>query len=169
VNFNLSYQPPDTRDSAANPWPQWPKVFTVEYGHGEAAHKLGKEPRQYNIQTKEFLLDEKTKCVTGIKTNTVVWKQRPGTVGRAGMDMIEKANSTHVFPADLVLIAIGYSGVENSFGVKIENGKYDTATYATSTRGIFAAGDCRRGQSLIVWAIREGREAADQIHSYLQQ
>ena len=169
LNFNFSYQPPSSRDGLANPWPQYPKVFTVEYGHSEASHHMsGKEPRRYNVKTKAFLSDENGH-LTGIETSSVVWKQRPGTIGRSGMDIIDKADSTFVYPADLVLIAIGYSGVDENFGIRTINGNtFDAPFYHTDMKGVFAAGDCRRGQSLIVWAIREGREAAEEIHSYLQ-
>eukprot|EP00339_Tiarina_fusa_P025837 CAMPEP_0117011176 /NCGR_PEP_ID=MMETSP0472-20121206/9660_1 /TAXON_ID=693140 ORGANISM="Tiarina fusus, Strain LIS" /NCGR_SAMPLE_ID=MMETSP0472 /ASSEMBLY_ACC=CAM_ASM_000603 /LENGTH=1357 /DNA_ID=CAMNT_0004713891 /DNA_START=278 /DNA_END=4348 /DNA_ORIENTATION=+ len=131
LNFNLSYQPPPQRDDLANPWPEWPKVFSVEYGHSEAKFHTGNEVRKYNVLTKAFEFDSKTNCVTGIATNNVVWKQRPGTIGRAGMDMREKEGSSHVYPADLVLIAIGYSGAEESFGLKMNGGVFEAPSYKT--------------------------------------
>lgn len=158
---------PTTRTSD-NMWPSYPNVFSLEYAYEEAEAKFGSDPRQYSIQTKKIVADEqgnvkelhtiqmeKIKGEDGI----IIFKEIPGT---------EK-----VWPAQFVFIAIGFEGTEQplltQFGVDTVNQRIDAVygEYRTNVEGVFAAGDARRGQSLIVWAINEGREVAREVNSYL--
>ncbi|KAJ3033455.1 glutamate synthase [NADH] [Rhizophlyctis rosea] len=164
VNFELLPQPPTTR-AKDNPWPQYPRVFKVDYGHGEAEVVLGKDPREYCILTKEFVSDGNGK-VKGINTVRVEWTKNE----KGQWAMKEVAGSEHFFQADLVLLAMGFLGPEKDLvsqcGVKQDprsNIETPKGSYATSVPGVYAAGDCRRGQSLIVWGINEGRQAAREI------
>jgi glutamate synthase (NADPH/NADH) small chain len=168
VNFELLDRPPESR-AADNPWPQWPRIFRSDYGHEEAAQKFGHDPRVYNILSKEFIDDGKGN-VTGIKTVRVSWKFENGK-----MSMTEIPGSEEVIGADLVLLAMGFLGPEHYvaelLGIETDprsNYKAEHGRFATSIPGVFAAGDCRRGQSLVVWAINEGRGAARAIDIYLR-
>lgn len=168
VNFELLAQPPDER-SPDNPWPQWPLVYRVDYGHAESAALFGKDPREYGIVSKEFFGDGKGR-VKGVKTVRVEWtKGNDGTV-----NMREVSGTEEEWGADLILLAMGFLGPEQTLVTQLgletdkrSNFKAEFGRYATAVEGVFAAGDCRRGQSLVVWAIREGREAAREIDRYL--
>ena len=169
VNFELLPQPPETR-AADNPWPQWPRVFRVDYGHEEAVEKFGNDPRQYQILSKEFL-DDGAGNVAGIRTVRVQWQPN----GSGGSEMLEVPNSEEIVSAQLVLLAMGFVGPEpylaKALGVNLDqrsNFAAEHGPFATNLPGVFAAGDCRRGQSLVVWAINEGRGAARAIDVYLQ-
>ena len=168
VNFELLDKPPQDRASD-NPWPQWPKTFRVDYGHEEAEEKFGSDPREYCILSKEFIDDGKG-SVTGIKTVRVQWIKKDGR-----MTMEEVVGSEEVIGADLVLLAMGFLGPEHAvsklLGIELDprsNYKAEHGKFTTNVPGVFAAGDCRRGQSLVVWAINEGRGAARAIDMYLQ-
>ena len=168
VNFELLDKPPQDR-AADNPWPQWPKTFRIDYGHEEAEEKFGNDPREYCILSKEFIDDGKGNVI-GIKTVRVQWIKKDGR-----MTMEEVVGSEEVIDADLVLLAMGFLGPENTvselLGIELDprsNYKAEHGKFETNIRGIFAAGDCRRGQSLVVWAINEGRGAARAIEIYLQ-
>jgi glutamate synthase (NADPH/NADH) small chain len=168
VNFELLPQPPEKRP-AGNPWPEWPLILRTDYGHEEAIHKFGCDPRTYGIVTKEFV-DDGNGNVKGIKTALVEWSKSKD--GR--MQMKEVEGSEQFYEADLVLLAMGFVGPETYISEPVgldldERGNYkaEYGDYATSTPGIFAAGDCRRGQSLVVWGINEGRGAARAIDAYL--
>jgi len=168
VNLEIVSRPPNER-AAANPWPQWPLVFRTDYGHAEAAAKFGADPRQFAVETVEFVADNNWN-LTGLCTTQVDWsKDRPGF---APFTRIEGSEKT--IPADLVFLALGFLGPEpvitEQFGLETgprTNILANTSDYETSQPGIFAAGDCRRGQSLVVWAIREGRQAAEVCAQYL--
>ncbi len=169
VNFELLDRPPEERASD-NPWPQWPRVFRVDYGHEEAAAKFGQDPREYCVLSKEFL-DDGQGNVKGIRAVHVQWTK--GADGRFQME--EVAGSEHIVDADLVLLAMGFLGPEQylaeALGLETDNRSNYAAEhgkFTTSLNGVFAAGDCRRGQSLVVWAINEGRGAARAIDIYLQ-
>jgi glutamate synthase (NADPH/NADH) small chain len=169
VNFELLDRPPDDR-AEDNPWPQWPRIFRVDYGHEEAAAKFGADPREYCILSKEFL-DDGHGRVRGIRTVRVQWNKDES--GR--MQMSEVPGSEQVIEADLVLLAMGFLGPEHysvePLGLQLDARSNYQATHGqflTSLPGLFAAGDCRRGQSLVVWAINEGRGAARAIDIYLQ-
>jgi NAD(P)H-dependent glutamate synthase small subunit len=170
VNFELLDQPPAER-AANNPWPQWPRVFRVDYSHAEWQAKTGEDPRAYNVLTKEFIGENGR--VTGVKTVQVDWT-RPGE----GAPFCEVPGTEKIWPADLVLLATGFVGPElelsDMLGISLDEPRRGWQTFAaahgeftTNVPGVFAAGDCRRGQSLVVWAINEGRGAARAIDLYL--
>jgi glutamate synthase (NADPH/NADH) small chain len=150
--------------NAKNPWPEWPKTFKTDYGQEEAIELYGKDPRNFCLTTKKIDCDDKGN-VKALHTVDVDWstgamKEIPGT---------EK-----VWPAQLVLIAMGFLGPEDKIirdltlnQDKRSNIEAAEGAYRTSVEGIFAAGDARRGQSLVVWAIKEGRDAAVSCDMYL--
>ncbi|MCE9545842.1 MAG: glutamate synthase subunit beta [Planctomycetia bacterium] len=167
VNFELLPQPPRER-AADNPWPQWPKILRSDYGHEEIAAKFGQDPRTYAILSKEFLGDDKGH-VRGIRTVHVEWKVVDGK-----FKMDEVPGSEQEWKANLVLLAMGFLGPEHylaeSLGVAVDprtNYQAEHGRFTTSLPGVFAAGDCRRGQSLVVWAINEGRGAARAVDEFL--
>jgi glutamate synthase (NADPH/NADH) small chain len=167
VQFEILPMPPLTR-APDNPWPQWPKVYKLDYGQEEAAAIFGKDPREYLIQTKKFVGDG-SGHVKELHTIRVEWVKDNGrTIPR------EIPGTERVFPAQLVLLALGFLGPENQLldqlGVEKDprsNAKAEHGKFATNVPGVFAAGDMRRGQSLVVWAINEGRGAARECDRYL--
>jgi glutamate synthase (NADPH/NADH) small chain len=168
VNFEIVPEPPEQR-TASNPWPQWPRIFRVDYGHAEAAAKFGDDPREFCISTSEFIADENGH-VKGLRTVEVDWSKPV----EGGAPFSTVPGSEREFQADLVLLAMGFLGPESTvaeqLGVELDprsNYKAEYGRYETNVEGIFAAGDCRRGQSLIVWAINEGREAARECDRWL--
>ncbi|KAI8586136.1 hypothetical protein BDZ88DRAFT_311821 [Geranomyces variabilis] len=171
VNFELLPQPPAKR-ARDNPWPTFPRVFKVDYGHAEVAVHHGRDPREYCVLTKEFVSDGNGH-VKGINTIRVEWTRDESKGGAWAMR--EVPGSDRFFPADLVLIAMGFLGPEKevveSLAVRQDARTSNVVTpkgsYATNIPGVFAAGDVRRGQSLIVWGINEGRQAAREIDVYL--
>ena len=160
LNFEIMPElPKDRADN--NPWPLFPRIHKVDYGHEESIEVLGKDPREYSISGKEFLRDDSGKLI-GIKTIMVdsAFKEIKGT---------EKT-----WKADLILLAMGFLGPENYINQEVDidldersNFKADHNIHKTSHPKVFAAGDCRRGQSLVVWAINEGRAAAREIDKEL--
>ncbi|TLS28874.1 hypothetical protein PpBr36_01824 [Pyricularia pennisetigena] len=169
INFELLPQPPPERAND-NPWPQWPRIYRVDYGHSEVRQHMGKDPREYCIMSEEFVDDGSGK-VKGINTVRVEWTKSAS----GGWDMKKVEGSQQFFPADLVLLSMGFLGPEaRVLGDDIEkdarkNVKTAPGKYSTNMEGVFAAGDCRRGQSLIVWGINEGRQAAREIDLYLEK
>ncbi|KAK2072945.1 hypothetical protein P8C59_007264 [Phyllachora maydis] len=169
VNFELLPQPPPER-AVDNPWPQWPRIYRVDYGHTEVQQHLGKDPREYCIKSNEFVDDGSGK-VKGITTARVEWARS----ATGGWDMKTVEGSEQFFQADLVLLSMGFLGPEERvLGSEIEkdarkNVKTPPGKYCTNVEGVFAAGDCRRGQSLIVWGINEGRQAAREVDLYLMR
>jgi glutamate synthase (NADPH) small chain len=169
VNFELLPKPPAER-APDNPWPTWPRIFRVDYGHAEASAVFGRDPREYCLLTKEFV-DDGAGNVAGVRTVEVEWT-RDEEDGQWKMG--EVPDSEKVWPADLVLLSMGFVSPEHylseAAGVELDGrGNYaaDYGKYATGTAKVFAAGDCRRGQSLVVWAINEGRGAAREIDRFL--
>ncbi|KAI9221816.1 hypothetical protein BC828DRAFT_404594 [Blastocladiella britannica] len=172
VNFELLPPPPPTR-AADNPWPEFPRTFKVDYGHAEVAAIHGRDPRQYQILTTEFVSDGAGN-VRGVNTVQVEWTRDPAS-GRWSMKQV--AGSHGFVACDVVLLSMGFVGPEvtllEQLGVAlagtapVRSIAADTKSYATSVPKVFAAGDCRRGQSLVVWGIREGREAARQIDQFV--
>lgn len=153
--------------TAENPWPQFPRIFKTDYGQEEAIHKFKEDPREFCITSKEFV-GEAGK-VTGVRLCQNEWKEIGGR--RLPCDI---AGTERVVPAQLVLLAMGFVGSEQSLFdefafAKAQNGSIAAkeGSYATSVPGVFAAGDARRGQSLVVWAIAEGRGAAKAVNAYL--
>ncbi|XP_007039009.2 PREDICTED: glutamate synthase 1 [NADH], chloroplastic isoform X1 [Theobroma cacao] len=168
VNLELLPQPPRTR-APGNPWPQWPRIFRVDYGHQEAAAKFGKDPRSYEVLTKRFVGDENG-TLKGLEVVRVRWEKDAS--GKFQFKEVE--GSVEIIEADLVLLAMGFLGPESTVADKLgleqdnrSNFKAEYGRFATNVNGVFAAGDCRRGQSLVVWAISEGRQAAAQVDKYL--
>ncbi|MEE8349425.1 MAG: glutamate synthase subunit beta [Acidobacteriota bacterium] len=168
VNFELLEKPPAER-AADNPWPQWPKIYRIDYGHSESLSRFGKDPREFSILSKEFI-DDGNGRVAGVRTVHIEWTQQSD--GR--MTMKEIPGTEEEWTADLVLLAMGFLGPEETLGSKLaletdqrSNFKAEFGKFATNIDGVFAAGDCRRGQSLIVWAIREGRDAAREMDRFL--
>jgi len=168
VQLEIMPQPPLER-AANNPWPEWPKVYKMDYGQEEAAAKFGSDPRVYLTTATKFEGDEKGN-VKAIHTVQVQWeKNDKGQFIPKHIPGTEK-----VLPAQLVLLAMGFLGPEqpllDALGVERDprsNVKADYGKYTTSIPGVFAAGDCRRGQSLVVWAFNEGRGAARECDLYL--
>ena len=166
TNFELLPLPPNVRPKD-NPWPQWPRIFRVDYGHTEVNTHYGKDPREYSILSKEFV-DDGNGNVKGIKTVRVEWKRSDN----GAWQMAEAPGSEEFFPADLVLLSMGFIGPEadNLEVAKTKRGTIETVDpngYKVGTENIFTAGDCRRGQSLVVWGIQEGRQCARQVDNYL--
>jgi glutamate synthase (NADPH/NADH) small chain len=160
--------PPDER-AADNPWPQWPKVLKVDYGQEEAAALWGGDPRRFSVSTRRFAGDSAGR-VKEIHTVQVEWVK--GADGRLGPKEIPGTDK--VVPADLVFLALGFVGPEKEglladLGVKLDDrgNVWTDEEKMTSVPGLFAAGDCSRGQSLVVWAIHEGRRAARAVDKYL--
>ncbi|HXG51354.1 MAG TPA: glutamate synthase subunit beta [candidate division Zixibacteria bacterium] len=161
-------RPPDTRQPD-NPWPEWPKVYKLDYGQEEAKARFGDDPRVYLTTAEKFVGDEKGH-VRELHLYSVEWAkdERGAFVPR------RVPGTDRVLRADLVLLAMGFLGPEETvltqLGVERDqrsNAKADYGRFATNVPGVFAAGDCRRGQSLVVWAINEGRGAARECDRYL--
>lgn len=168
INLELLDAPPPTR-APDNPWPLWPKILRTDYAHEEAIAKFGADPRNYAIVSKRFI-DDGSGRVRAVETQRIEWRTNGG---RPQMKEIE--GTLQEFDADLVLLAMGFVGPESyvaeALGVELdERTNYRAAhgDFRTSVPGVFAAGDCRRGQSLVVWAINEGRGAARAIDLYLR-
>lgn len=164
INFELFPEPPGDRPSH-QPWPYWPMRLRTSSSHREA----GEDPRRYCLLTKEF--NGQDGRVTSVRTVNVRFTRERQT-GKSNME--EVPGSQKDWPADLVLLALGFVGPERdnavqALGVEVDaRGNILTPSgYQTSIPKIFAAGDCRRGQSLIVWAISEGREAAREVDLFL--
>ena len=153
-----------------NPWPQWPKVLKTDYGQEEAIAVFGEDPRVYQTTVKEFIKDKK-----GNLCKVKLVKLEPKKDEKTGrMMMSEVAGSEYEVDCELVLIAAGFIGtqkyVSDAFGVELNertNVKTAPGKFATNVDKVFTAGDMHRGQSLVVWAIREGRDAAREVDEYL--
>jgi len=168
VQFQIHKKPSEQR-SDQNPWPLWPMVYTLEYGQTESKALFGQDPRTYKILTEKFVGDKNgnLKEIHTIEVNTKKDKERK--------TIVEKIpGSEKIWPAELALISIGFEGPEQGFIQKAaldtdkrSNIKANTIDYKTNIEGVFTAGDSRRGQSLIVWAIQEGRRAAYACDQYL--
>ncbi|MEQ8486621.1 MAG: glutamate synthase subunit beta [Pseudomonadales bacterium] len=163
VNFELFPKPPADR-APDNPWPTWPRIYRTDYGHQESAARFGDDPRVYSISSTEFI-DDGNGRVRGIRTIDVEFKN-----GK----FENVPGSEREWPADLVFLAMGFLGPEAAIaerlGVALDprsNYQAEYGKYLTSIDKVFSAGDCRRGQSLVVRAINEGREAAREIDRFL--
>jgi glutamate synthase (NADPH/NADH) small chain len=152
-----------------NPWPEWPKVYKMDYGQEEAAAKFGADPRVYQTTVKKFIADA-SGVIKELITVQIKWEKND----KGQMIPVEQAGTEQTRPAQLVLLAMGFLGPEQPLvkalhletdprsNIKAEHGQFNT-----SIKGVFTAGDCRRGQSLVVWAINEGRGAARECDRYL--
>lgn len=169
VQIEMMPKLPDER-AVDNPWPEWPRVCKTDYGQEEAIAVYGKDPRIYQATVKEFIAD-KSGVLKKVKLVKLEPKKDPKT-GR--MNMEEVAGSEFEIPADYVLIAAGFLGTQDyiakAFQVKLD-GRTNVATeagsYKTSADKVFTAGDMHRGQSLVVWGIREGRQVAKEVDESL--
>ncbi len=168
TQFEILPQPPLDRQPD-NPWPEWPKILRVDYGQEEAEARFGADPRIYLIQTERFTGDAHGN-VKELHTVEIEWgKNENGAFIPKPISGTEK-----VWPADLVLLAMGFLGPEDpvleQLGVERDprsNAKAEYGQFQTNVDGVFAAGDMRRGQSLVVWAFNEGRGAAREVDRYL--
>jgi len=168
VQVEILPQPPLER-AADNPWPEWPKVYLLDYGQAEAKAKFGDDPRAYLTTVKKFIGDDHG-WVKAAVTVQIQWERN-----EKGQFIPRNVPGTEkVLPARLVLLAMGFLGPEQPLldAIKIErdprtNVKAEFGKYSTNLKGVFAAGDCRRGQSLVVWAFNEGRGAARECDRYL--
>ena len=168
LQIEILPKPPLER-AADNPWPEWPKVYKLDYGQEEAAAKFGSDPRIYMTTVKKFIGDAEGR-VKGLVTVEIKWAKND----KGQFVPQEQAGTEKTRPAQLVLLAMGFLGPEQALlkeiGVEVDprsNIKADYGKFGTSIPGVFAAGDCRRGQSLVVWAINEGRAAARECDRYL--
>ena len=169
VQLEMMPKAPDQR-AASNPWPEWPRVCKTDYGQQEAIAVFGADPRVYTTTVKEFIKDKKGKLCKAVLVK--LESKKDEKTGR--MRMEEIPGSEYTVAVDLVLIAAGFLGsqdyVTKAFGVEINertNVKTEPGRYATNVKNVFTAGDMHRGQSLVVWAIREGREVAREIDESL--
>jgi glutamate synthase (NADPH/NADH) small chain len=168
LQIEILPKPPMER-AADNPWPEWPKTYKMDYGQEEAAAKFGADPRIYVTTVKKFIGDEQGN-VKELVTVEIKW----GKNDKGQFVPTEVPGTEKTRPASLVLLAMGFLGPEQplikDIGVETDprsNIKAEHEKYTTSLKGVFAAGDCRRGQSLVVWAINEGRGAARECDRYL--
>lgn len=160
---------PDQRGEN-NPWPEWPKICKTDYGQEEAKEIFGSDPRSYLTTVKEFKKDKK-----GNLKQLVLVKVQPEKDKKTGRTiMAEVKDSEYTADADLVLIAAGFLGSESyvtkAFGVETDNRtnvKTEKGKYSTNVPKVFVCGDMHRGQSLVVWAIKEGRECAKEVDTAL--
>ncbi len=167
TQLEILERPPDSR-TLDNPWPEWPRVFRVDYGQEEAAHRFQRDPRDFSVMTKRFVGDPGGR-VNELHTIGVEWVQENGRFAPKEIPGTDK-----IYPAQLVLLALGFLGPETQLleklGVQTDarsNAKADYGKFATNVPGVFTAGDMRRGQSLVVWAINEGRAAARECDRHL--
>ncbi|QSX08980.1 glutamate synthase subunit beta [Alkalibacter rhizosphaerae] len=167
--FEIMPKPADKRDPETNPWPEWPKKQKMDYGQEEAAALYGDDPRQYLINTKRIVGDDLGN-VKEVHTVQIEWKKNPA----GSMVPVEVEGSEKVWKADLVLMAMGFLGPEDTLvealHLKRDGRSNILAAYGdfeTSEEKVFTAGDARRGQSLVVWAIQEGKLAAKEVDVYL--
>jgi glutamate synthase (NADPH/NADH) small chain len=168
VQLEILPRPPDERQPD-NPWPEWPKIYTIDYGQEEAKVRFGGDPRQYLTTAQRFVGNNQGQ-VKEVHTVQVEW-----TTGDNGRPFPRPVPGTgKVLPADLVLLAMGFLGPEDAVLEQLDierdersNASAEYGRFVTNVEGVFAAGDMRRGQSLVVWAINEGRGAAEACDRYL--
>ncbi|MEO1847539.1 MAG: glutamate synthase subunit beta, partial [Pseudomonadota bacterium] len=167
VNFELLAQPPAER-AEDNPWPQWPLILRSDYAHTEAQHRFGDDPRTYNLLSKAFTCDDHGR-VSGIRTVTVDWDKPSDNA-----PFSEVVGSERTWPCDLVFLSMGFTGPEVTLAKELDLERDARSNflallprYQCQESSVFAAGDCRRGQSLVVWAIQEGRAVARSVGVYL--
>ncbi|GHB99676.1 glutamate synthase subunit beta [Cerasicoccus arenae] len=168
TQLEIMPRPPEERE-ASNPWPEWPKIYRLDYGQEEAAALQGDDPRVYLVMTERFIEDGNGN-LTGLEIVNIEWVK--DEAGRFSPKKLE--DTRRVLPAQLATLAMGFLGPEQTvieqLGMETDprsNMKAEHGTFNTNVEGVFAAGDCRRGQSLVVWAINEGRAAAREVDRYL--
>ena len=169
TQLEIMPKPESNRNRVSNPWPQWPSNLKIDYGQAEAIKVQGKDPRNFMVMTKKFEGDEKGNLIA-MNTVQIQWDK-----DESGRMVIKEIPGTEQrIEADLVLLAMGFLGPEDLLGDQFElerdqrsNYKAEHEVYTTNIEGVFSCGDARRGQSLIVWAINEGRGAARQVDLFL--
>jgi glutamate synthase (NADPH/NADH) small chain len=168
IQVEILPKPPLERASD-NPWPEWPKTYKMDYGQEEAAAKFGDDPRVYLTTAKKFEGDADGN-VKAIHLVQIKWDKNE----KGQFIPVDVPGTERVVPAQLVLLAMGFLGPEQplleALGVERDarsNAKAEHGAYTTSIPKVFAAGDCRRGQSLVVWAFNEGRGAARECDRFL--
>mgnify|MGYP003433159384 CR=1 FL=1 len=160
---------PPLERAADNPWPEWPKVYKLDYGQEEAAAKFGADPRTYLTTVKRFVGDAAGK-LEALVTVQVKWERND----KGQFVPVEVPGTEQQRPAQLALLAMGFLGPEQpllaELGIECDprsNVRAEHGRFATNLTGVFAGGDCRRGQSLVVWAFNEGRQAARECDLWL--
>ncbi|MEO0795843.1 MAG: glutamate synthase subunit beta [Verrucomicrobiota bacterium] len=168
TQLEIMPRPPEERQ-ANNPWPEWPKIYRMDYGQEEAAALQGEDPREYLVMTERFI-DDGNGNLAGLEIVNIEWDKDEN--GRFFPKKLEDTRRT--LPAQLATLAMGFLGPEQTVVEQLNldtdprsNIKAEHEKYITNVEGVFAAGDCRRGQSLVVWAINEGRGAAREVDRYL--
>ncbi len=167
VNLEIVPRPSDSRPEN-NLWPQWPRIFRVDYGHEEAATVFGNDPRSFAVETVQFVGDANGR-LTGLTLAEVDWSKPSGK-----SPFTSVPDSQRTIEADLVFLALGFVGPEATIAQQLKlaidgrsNIQAEMGKFSTNVPGVFSVGDCRRGQSLVVWAMREGRDAADNVHDFV--
>jgi len=168
VQVEILPRPPEQR-AKDNPWPEWPKTYKMDYGQEEAAAKYGADPRVYLTTAKKFIGDDQGN-VSGVHLVQIKWDKNE----KGQFIPVDIPGTDRIVPAQVVLLAMGFLGPEQGLldGLGVErdprsNVKADHGKFTTSIPKVFAAGDCRRGQSLVVWAFNEGRGAARECDKFL--
>ena len=168
IQVEILPKPPLAR-AKDNPWPEWPKTYKMDYGQEEAAAKYGADPRVYLTTAKKFLTDDQGN-VSGVHLVEIKWEKND----KGQFIPVDIPGTDRVVPAQLVLLAMGFLGPEQplleALGVERDprsNAKAEHGRFTTSNAKVFAAGDCRRGQSLVVWAFNEGRGVARECDRFL--
>ena len=159
-------QPPKER-AANNPWPEWPRVLKVDYGQTECLAKFGKDPRVYQTTVKEFLKDD-----AGNLTGAIISYLKPERNPETGRTSMVPTGEEFTYNCQLAFIAAGFTGCESyvadAFGVELTaRGNVADHSFKTNVEKVFVCGDMRRGQSLVVWGLREGRDCAAEVDRYL--
>ena len=167
TQLEIMPRPPDER-APDNPWPEWPKVYKMDYGQEEAKEVFGRDPRHYLTATKKFIGDEAGN-LCAIQIHDIEWKQENGR-----FSPIEVSGSVREIPAQVAFLAMGFLGPEDLIAEELglerdtrSNVQAEYGKFSTNMSGVFAAGDMRRGQSLVVWAINEGRAVARECDQFL--
>ena len=167
TQLEIMPRPPEER-AEDNPWPEWPKVYKMDYGQEEAKEIFGADPRKYLTATKKFIGDESGN-LKSILIHEIEWKQENGR-----FLPVEVPGTEQEIPAQVAFLAMGFLGPEDIIAEELglerdsrSNLNAEYGKFSTNIDGVFAAGDVRRGQSLVVWAINEGRAAARECDRYL--
>ena len=167
TQLEIMPRPPEER-AASNPWPEWPKVYWLDYGQEEAKEIQGEDPRKYLTGTKKFI-DDGNGNLKGLIIYDIEWKEDNGR-----FTPTEVPGSEREIPCELALLAMGFLGPEDTIAEELgldrdqrSNVQAEYGKFTTNIEGVFSAGDMRRGQSLVVWAINEGRAAARECDRYL--
>ena len=167
TQLEIMPRPPDER-APDNPWPEWPKVYKMDYGQEEAKEVFGRDPRHYLTATKKFIGDDAGN-LCAIQIHDIEWKQENGR-----FSPIEVSGSVREIPAQVAFLAMGFLGPEDLIAEELglerdtrSNVQAEYGKFSTNMPGVFAAGDMRRGQSLVVWAINEGRAVARECDEFL--